>query len=55
MNKTFIGLPDEGYGMSNNPTIILSPPTFDESKFVLNKNEMTIKITMKNRKLKSEK
>ena len=32
-DKTWIGLPDEGYGISNNPTILLSAPAFDEAKF----------------------
>ena len=32
-DKTWIGLPDEGYGISNNPRIFLAPPLFDEAKF----------------------
>ena len=32
-DKNWIGLPDEGYGISNNPTIFLSAPDFDEAKF----------------------
>jgi uncharacterized protein (DUF2141 family) len=32
-DKTWIGLPDEGYGISNNPEIFLSAPAFDEAKF----------------------
>jgi uncharacterized protein (DUF2141 family) len=32
-DKTWIGLPDEGYGISNNPKIFLSAPAFDEAKF----------------------
>ena len=32
-DKTWIGLPDEGFGVSNNPTIFLAPPSFDEAKF----------------------
>jgi uncharacterized protein (DUF2141 family) len=47
MNKNFLGYPKEGYGISNNPTIILSLPTFDESKFVLNKEVLIITIKMK--------
>ncbi len=36
-DKTWIGLPDEGYGISNNPKIFMSAPAFDEAKFeVLN-------------------
>ena len=32
-DKNWIGLPVEGYGISNNPTFILVPPAFDEAKF----------------------
>ena len=32
-DKTWFGLPDEGYGISNNPKIFLSAPAFDEAKF----------------------
>jgi uncharacterized protein (DUF2141 family) len=32
-DKTWMGLPDEGYGISNNPKIFLSAPAFDEAKF----------------------
>ena len=32
-DKNWIGLPAEGYGISNNPKIFLSPPTFGEAKF----------------------
>ncbi len=32
-DKNWIGLPVEGYGVSNNPTIFLGPPAFDEAKF----------------------
>ena len=32
-DKNWIGLPIEGYGISNNPTIFLGPPAFDEAKF----------------------
>ena len=32
-DKNWIGLPVEGYGISNNPSIFLGPPSFDEAKF----------------------
>lgn len=32
-DKTWIGLPDEGYGISNNPKIFMSAPAFNEAKF----------------------
>lgn len=47
MNKNFFGYPTEGYGISNNPKIILSLPSFDESKFRLSSNEMIVTIIMK--------
>ncbi|MFD2264601.1 DUF2141 domain-containing protein [Lacibacterium aquatile] len=46
-NRTFVGLPDEGYGFSRNPTGLLGIPGFDEVKFaaVAGVNRLTIKIT----------
>ncbi len=35
MDKNFIGMPLEGYGISNNHTHALSRPTWEESKFVV--------------------
>ncbi len=35
LDKNFIGVPTEGYGASNNPTHAMSPPTWEESKFVV--------------------
>ena len=32
-DKNWIGLPVEGYGISNNPTFFFGPPAFDEAKF----------------------
>lgn len=32
-DKNWFGLPIEGYGISNNPTIFLGPPDFEEAKF----------------------
>ena len=36
---TFLGLPKEKYGFSNNPTIFLNAPSFEESKFYVNNND----------------
>jgi uncharacterized protein (DUF2141 family) len=33
LDSNFIGIPTEGYGVSNNHTHALSAPTWDESKF----------------------
>lgn len=46
-DKNFIGYPKEGFGASNNPTVFLSPPSFDESKFKFSKNDTLITIKMK--------
>ena len=48
MNRNFIGYPKEGYGLSNNPTIIFKLPTYDECKFKLNSKVKIIHIKMKN-------
>ena len=36
---TFLGIPKEKYGFSNNPTIFLNAPSFEESKFYVNNSE----------------
>ena len=38
-DKSLLGVPLEGYGASNNHTHALSPPTWQESKFVIESNE----------------
>lgn len=35
LDKNFLGVPTEGYGVSNNHTYALSAPKWDESKFVV--------------------
>ncbi|PKL84898.1 MAG: hypothetical protein CVV22_10565 [Ignavibacteriae bacterium HGW-Ignavibacteriae-1] len=47
MNRNFIGYPKEGFGLSNNPTIFLSVPDFDECKFELRKDTIVVKIKLK--------
>jgi len=47
MNRNFIGYPTEGFGLSNNPTIFLSIPDFDECKFELSKDTVVVKIKLK--------
>ncbi len=46
IDKNFLGLPNEGWGISNNPTVVLSLPDFEEAKVVLNKKAITINIKM---------
>ena len=45
MNTNFLGMPKEGYGVSNNPKNMFSPPSFKQGKFKLNKT-ITFKIFM---------
>lgn len=45
MDFNFIGIPKEGYGFSNNPRSRMRQPTYEETKFTMNKNkELTIKM-----------
>jgi uncharacterized protein (DUF2141 family) len=48
LNKDFFGIPKEGFGISNNPTVSVQTgsPEFRDAKFLLNKNT-TINITVK--------
>ena len=36
---SILGIPLENFGFSNNPTIYLSPPSFEETSFFLNEKE----------------
>lgn len=47
MNRNFIGYPAEGFGLSNNPKIILSVPKFDECKFKVEKETTYVRIKLK--------
>lgn len=46
MDKTFIGIPKEGFGTSNNPKISYGPPDFEESEFILDREEIALVIDM---------
>ena len=39
LDKNFVGVPSEGYGVSNNKTYALSAPKWNESTFTLGANE----------------
>ena len=43
MDTNFLGMPKEGYGVSNNPKNRFLPPSFKQCKFKLNKT-VTLKI-----------
>jgi uncharacterized protein (DUF2141 family) len=47
MNRNFIGYPKEGFGLSNNPTIFLSIPDFDDCKFELRNDTVVVRIKLK--------
>lgn len=47
MDTNFLGLPVEGFGISMNPTIIMSVPEFEEAQFDLNDKEKKIVVKMK--------
>lgn len=39
---TFLGIPKEGFGFSNNPKVYFGPPSFKKSKFKLESDEKII-------------
>ncbi len=45
IDKNFVGIPTESWGLSNNVKAILGPPNFEDSLFELNGNkEISIKL-----------
>ena len=46
-DRNWIGLPTEGFGVSNNPTLFLAPPNFEESAFEVNGELMNIEVEVK--------
>jgi len=42
LDRNLLGVPSEGYGVSNNRTYSLSSPKWDESKFTLAANEPVV-------------
>jgi len=48
MDRNFLGVPSEGYGVSNNRTYALSGPKWEESKFILAATEsMMLRIDLR--------
>lgn len=43
-DKSLFGFPEEGFGFSNNPKIKNGPATFEESRFVVASEDMTIPV-----------
>lgn len=47
LDKNFIGMPKEGVGTSNNAKSSFGPPSFSDSRIMINKNIFSISITLK--------
>lgn len=46
MDTNLFGMPQEGYGTSNNPKKRMGKPSFDETNFHVNQPEVAIEIAM---------
>jgi uncharacterized protein (DUF2141 family) len=44
LDTGFMGRPKEGWGASNNPHNRMSPPSFEQAKFTVGKDDMTLEI-----------
>jgi len=42
LDKNFVGIPSEGYGVSNNRTYAMASPKWDESRFTLAAREAAV-------------
>ncbi len=47
MDKTWLGFPDEGWGVSNDAEAPLILPKYEDAKVILNSPELKIRITMR--------
>ncbi len=46
-DRNWIGLPTEGFGVSNDPTLFLAPPSFEEAAFEVNGDLTHVEVEMK--------
>ena len=46
LDTDFLGIPTEDYGYSNNASSWFGPPSWEKAKFLFNKKEMTIQISI---------
>ena len=46
-DRNWIGLPIEGFGVSNDPTLFLAPPNFEESAFEVNGDLTNVEVEIK--------
>lgn len=47
MSFSFLGIPKEGFGFSNNPRIFFGPPSFEKAKFKVGEEPVQIVLDMK--------
>ncbi len=46
LDTDFLGIPTEDYGYSNNASSWFGPPSWEKTKFIFNKEELTIEISV---------
>ena len=46
MDTNWVGMPKEGYGVSNDAKASFGPPEFDHARFSLNAKELPLHITI---------
>jgi uncharacterized protein (DUF2141 family) len=46
-DRIWVGLPTEGFGVSNNPTLFFAPPSFEESAFEVNGELTHVEVDVK--------
>jgi uncharacterized protein (DUF2141 family) len=46
LNSNFLGIPQEGFGFSNNPVVKTSPPSFSEAQFFISGSKTEIQVRM---------
>ncbi|MGL5836013.1 MAG: DUF2141 domain-containing protein [Waterburya sp.] len=44
LNRDFLGIPQEGFGFSQNPEIYTSPPSFEESAVSIKSAETNLQV-----------
>lgn len=47
LDTNFLGMPKEGVGTSNNPHKLMGPPSFDDARFVLDREETELVIRLR--------
>jgi uncharacterized protein (DUF2141 family) len=47
MDSNMVGMPQEGFGFSNDAKGMFGPPSFEKAKFLCNGKDQTISITLK--------